>query len=159
MAGEEKIIAVLNKYGAFISAETKDVIKNKPLTKYGVVNASGKLADSVRYDVNGGAMKVYSLNYIYYLEHGRKAGKKPPRKVIEQWIKDKGIISNLKTSSLAYLIQRKIGEQGTTAFQQGGTKLLEDILTDKLRGEIQSDLILTFKEQVKTLMGSTIIGK
>lgn len=159
MAGENKITGVLNKYGAFISAETKDVIKSKPLTKFGVVNASGKLADSVRYDIRDNVMRVYSLDYIYYLEKGRKPGKKPPRKVIEQWIKDKGIISTLKTSSLAYLIQRKIGEEGTTVFQQGGTKLLEDIVNDKLRGEIQSDLILTFKEQVKALMGSTIIGK
>lgn len=159
MAGENIITGVLNKYGAQISADVKDTIKRKPLTKYGVVNASGKLADSVRYDIKDAVMRVYSLDYIYYLEKGRKNGKRPPRKAIEQWIKDKGIISQLKLSSLAYLIQRKIGEQGTTAYIQGGTKLLEDIVNDELRGNIQSELILNMQKLVLSTMKSNIVGK
>ena len=87
-----------------------------------------------------------------------KAGKAPPRKVIEQWIVDKGIISDISTKSLAFLIQRKIAREGTTIAQQGGSDLVSGILTDKLLGEIKSDLILLFTGIVVREMKSTITG-
>ncbi|MDG3581758.1 hypothetical protein [Galbibacter pacificus] len=47
---------------------------------------------------------------------GRKAGKQPPIEAIEQWIEEKGIKpleEKMSTSTLAYLIARKIGQEGT----------------------------------------------
>lgn len=52
--------------------------------------------------------------YVYLA--GRRAGKQPPIKAIEDWIIAKGITpieSKLKISSLAYLIARKIAREGT----------------------------------------------
>lgn len=160
MAESNEITGILNKYGAEISAELKDFIAQKPLTVYGVVNASGKLKNSVHFDIKDSVMRVYALYYIYYIEHGRKGGKRPPQKVIEQWIVDKGLIlKDISVKSLAYLIARKIGEEGTTIWKQGGTKLLEDILTPELKGQIQSQLILTFRAKTNALMRSAIVGK
>lgn len=160
MAGENEITGILNKAGAKVSAETKDAIASKPVTVFGVVNASGKLKASVRYDIQDGVCRVYALDYIYYIEKGRKPGKRPPTKAIEQWITDKGLIlRNISKKSLAYLIAKKIGEEGTTAYKQGGTKLLEDIVGTEFRGEVQSELLLTFKEKTNALMRSAIVGK
>lgn len=163
MAGENKITGVLNKYGSQISAELVDMIQRKPVTKFGVVNASGKLKDSVHYDIKNNVMRVYALDYIYYLEKGRgptkKKGEKPLREIIEQWITDKGIVSDIPKKSLAYLIARKIHKEGTTIYQQGGSTLVADILSEELKGQIQSDLILTFKENVLAQMKSAITGK
>lgn len=149
---------ILAKYGLQISKQIVEDIKTKPVTKYGSVNASGKLANSIRFDVNNGVLKVYGLDYIYYLEKGRKSGKAPPRKAIEQWIVDKGIISDISTKSLAFLIQRKIAREGTTIYQQGGSDLLSGILTDKFLGEIKSDLILLIRGFIVKNMRSTITG-
>lgn len=168
MAGEQKITGILNKAGSFISAELKDLIQRKPVTKFGSVNASGKLKDSVHYDIKDYVMRVYALDYIYYVEHGRKAGKYPPKKAIRDWIESKptaqsnfgwSVASESKKNSIVFLIQRKIAEEGTTIYKQGGSMLLEDILSNDLRGQIKSELILTFKEQTNALMKSAILGK
>jgi hypothetical protein len=172
MAGENQITGILNKYGAEISAELKDMIQRKPVTKYGVVNASGKLKDSVHYDINGNVMRVYALDYVYYLEKGRgptkKKGEKPLKEIIYEWIETKpaaqsrfnwGALKEYQRKSIAYLIARKIHEEGTTIYQQGGSTLVADILSDTLKGNIQGDLILTFREKTNALMRSAITGK
>ena len=69
---------VLNKYGAVINAKLKEYVLSKDLTGLGPVYASGKLYNSIRYEVRTGVLRVYALNYIYFLEYGRKPGKFPP---------------------------------------------------------------------------------
>lgn len=160
MASE--ITGILTKYGSQISADLKDFIQSKPLTKYGVVNASGDLWKSVRQDQKDFVLRIYALDYIYYIEKGRKPGKRPPKKAIREWLDVKPKFASLEAKekdSLAYLIAKKIGEEGTTIYQQGGTKLLDDILTDELKGNIQSELILTFRNKTNALMRSAILGK
>ncbi|MDI9257279.1 hypothetical protein [Flavobacterium sedimenticola] len=52
--------------------------------------------------------------YLYL--GGRAAGKQPPIQAIENWIELKGITpieAKMKTSTLAYLIARKIAKEGT----------------------------------------------
>lgn len=159
---ESEITGILTKYGAQISADLKDFIQSKPLTKYGVVNASGELWKSVRQEQKDFVLRIYALDYIYYIEKGRKPGKRPPKKAIREWLDVKTKFSSLEAKekeSLAYAIAKKIGEEGTTIYKQGGTKLLEDILTDELKGNIQSELVLTFKERTNALMRSAILGK
>lgn len=80
-------------------------------------NASGKRTTGefekgleVTVDGNSGTLKGYG-----YLG-GRRAGKMPPIEAIERWIEAKGIKpieDNMTTSTLAYLIARKIAKEGT----------------------------------------------
>ena len=113
-------------------------------------------------------MRVYSLFYIYYIENGRKGGKRPPSQAIYDWVESKesfkqkvgwNLLKEYQKKSLAFAIAKRIGEEGTTIFKQGGTKLLADILTDELKGQIQSQLILTFRAKTNALMRSAIVGK
>lgn len=58
--------------------------------------------------------KGFLFGYEYL--GGRRAGKMPPVKDIEKWILAKGLKpmeDHLSTSSLAFLIARKIGREGT----------------------------------------------
>ncbi len=75
--------------------------------------------------------RLYGLSYTEQLVFGRKPGKFPPIKAIEQWIIDKGISleNNIKASSLAFLIARKIAKEGTKYFRDGGTDLIESVIT------------------------------
>lgn len=146
---------LLNTLGNTVVERLKNDIKNKPVTKYGAVNASGKLADSIRYEVtnNGETLRVYAEDYIDYLVYGRKNGKRPPKDVIRKWIDDKGLEPvGISKDSLAFLIARKIGEQGTTIFQQGGSTLLSDIITDNLiretRDKLEDELYVMFKAEL-----------
>lgn len=131
-------------------------IKEKQVTKYGAMNASGKMADSLGYRIDDKGLTIYSTEKFFtVLETGRKPGKRPPISVVEQWIKDKPIASDINPKSLAFLIARKIGEKGSLLYRQGGnsgvisdfineTKIQEDLinlLTDSFRDYIINEFI------------------
>lgn len=142
---------VLKKYGERIVAQLKDDIRNKPLPRRKgqsyTANASGALADSVRFEVDEQGLKVFANDYIYYLMFGRKPGKWPPREPILQWIKDKGIQSNIPINSLAFLIQRSIGQNGTLLFP-AGSDLVSSLLSDDLINSLASDLFSEFVDAI-----------
>ncbi|MCB0515185.1 MAG: hypothetical protein KDD49_03870 [Bacteroidetes bacterium] len=100
------------------------------------MKASGRWEKSLETEVKltpyGAIATVMGEPYSYQLVHGRKPGKFPPIKAIMQWIEDKGIkpiYDNISTSSLAFLIARKIAQEGTKYFQQGGTDLVSSVIT------------------------------
>lgn len=109
---------VLEDYG-------KNLVENyqRALADYGV-NASGELSKSVKYIINDDKKGEFEVNlelleYWKYIERGRKAGKMPPISAIEKWIEVKPVIPRPNkdgklptTKQLAYLIARKIGDEG-----------------------------------------------
>jgi len=145
---------ILNEIGQRVVDELKQAVLTKRVTKFGAVNASGKLHDSIRYDViNGEKLQVWANDYIDYLVKGRANGKRPPKDVIRKWIDEKGIEPDgISKDSLAFLIQRKIGEKGTTIFQQGGSDLLSDIITDDLviesKDRLSNEILNAFKAEL-----------
>jgi len=110
----------------------QDLIKRHDALK---MRSSGKWASSLEVVVDTEAFKatarIIGEKYTEQLVWGRRPGKFPPIKAIEQWIKDKGlkIYGKMKISSLAYIIARKIAHEGTKYFQQGGTDLIESVIT------------------------------
>jgi len=98
------------------------------------MRSSGKFADGLNVETTSNVAKLTGDKYAEQLEFGRKSGKRPPIEAIKQWIKDKGIVSNIKNdannSSLAFLIARKIGEQGWKRQKHGGVELISNIVTD-----------------------------
>jgi len=106
------------------------------------MKASGNWQNSLNIDVSDSGdlivASIYGENYTEQLVFGRKPGKFPPIKAIEQWILDKGIAGigkQIKISSLAFLIARKIAKEGTKYFKDGGTDLVSSVFTP---GRIQS---------------------
>jgi hypothetical protein len=97
-----------------ILQEEMESLKNDILAIY---NRSGKRTTGefergleVEYNSNSATLKGYE-----YLG-GRRPGKQPPIQAIENWINTKGINpieANMKVSSLAFLIARKIAKEGT----------------------------------------------
>lgn len=65
----------------------------------GISDASGELAQSIDYKVKRDGNGIYTFSiemepYYYYVDKGRKPGKKPPLKNIEEYITNKGIDVN-----------------------------------------------------------------
>jgi len=138
----------------------QDNIKNKAATSYGPMNNTGEAANSLRYrfEENGTRLIVYSdmpgrsFNYLMTLEHGRGPGGFPPLDAIKQWIEQRGIQPmDISQDSLAFLIGRKIANQGTLVFRQGGnTGIISEVQTeDWIQENFIKPLELEFKMNIE----------
>jgi len=157
---------ILSKIGITLENELVKAIQEKQLARRGargnfssVANASGRLARSVRSEVKGSVLTVYADDYIYYLENGRGptkgGGNGGLRAIIRKWIDDKGIVPDgITKDSLAYLITRRIHEEGTTIYQAGGSDLVSGIFNEQLIDSIERE----FAELVLVEINSDILS-
>jgi hypothetical protein len=113
---------IVNQFANNVINGIKQNIRTKQVTKYGAMNASGKSADSLGYKWDGQKLVIFSSEkYFTVLETGRKAGKQPPISVVEKWLDDKPVAyREMSKKSLAYLIARKIGREGSLLYRNGG---------------------------------------
>jgi hypothetical protein len=98
--------------------------------------------------------QILGAHYTYYIEHGRKAGKFPPRNAILEWINQKNIVAEgITKNSLAFLIARKIAREGTrlrpgvvsdVITQAWINKLIKDLGAATVEN-ITSDILNSFK--------------
>lgn len=125
---------VLERYGDLLCTKYKTYVPE----------ATGKLVQSARYEVqfNNNVYEVglWLEDYWKYVERGRGAGKFPPLSKIEEWVKVKPVLprpmknGKLPTEKqLAYLIGRKIAEEGTE-----GKHILERSVEETNKDMLQS---------------------
>lgn len=124
------------------------------------LRASGNYAEKLHYIVTERRGIMLAPNYAYQMEHGRLPGTRPPRQAIEEWIKAKGIVSNIPTASLAFLIQRKIFEKGIKVPNKHNKgKVISRILTVKRISELTKKLTYvnaaTISSEILTILNST----
>lgn len=124
------------------------------------LSQSAALADSmfpqIIADPHALHLAIGLAGYWYYVEYGRRPGKQPPIDAMEAWINKTGMVpypdENGKTPSvrsLAFLIARKIGREGTK-----GKGIIHDIVernrtkwTDRIRRAASADV----DNRVKTI--------
>jgi hypothetical protein len=144
--------ARLNELGVKLTEQLVNDIQTKLIQRRGangtfesVVNASGKLAKSIRFEVtNGTVLSIYGNDYIQYLQNGRgptkNGGNGAVKRAIRQWIDDKGIIPDgISKDSLAFLIARRIHQEGSTIYQAGGSDLISGIFNEALQRSIEAE--------------------
>ena len=146
----KRLKEVLERYGQLL------------VTKYQsyVPEASGKLVQSVRYELNYGEnsyeVGLWLEDYWKYVEHGRKAGKFPPLSKIEEWIKVKPVIPRpyngiLPTEKqLAFLIGRKIAQEGIEP--KNVLKRTEDEVRDDMIMSIKQAIMEDIQEDINTVL-------
>ena len=140
---EEMAIAIRNEY-------QDNLTRNARI-------ASGDLLNNIEYEVTRGdftyTIYVKMKDYWYFVENGRKAGKWPPIDNILNWIKIKPVLprpnaeGKLPTpQQLAFLIARKIGEEGTEGTQdlRKATDTIWDTFEDRLYEAIDEDVDAAF---------------
>lgn len=132
---------VLSDYADFLNDSTKN---NMP-QNYELKN---KMNFYVQVDDNCYSVEFKAPEYWKWANYGRGPGKMPPINAIEQWIKVKGITpktyNGIPTSekSLAFLIARKIGREGTK-----GSHFLEPSL-DNAWANFESKIIDAVTEDI-----------
>lgn len=120
------------------------------------MRSSGNWAKSLEVDATEFTGVILGEAYTQQLATGRKPGKFPPIKSIEEWIKSKPIRfeTEMKISQLAFLIARKIAREGTKYFQQGGTELIESVITpERIQGIIDKVAEFAISEFETELFG------
>lgn len=60
-----------------------------------------------------GALMTNTAKHAIFVEIGRRPGKRPPLKAIEDWVKLKRIARGSRAKRIALAVQRKIGKRGT----------------------------------------------
>ncbi len=105
-------------------------------------NASGETSQSLASDmVDDNRVQVSGKKYIYVVETGRKAGKMPPIEGIMKWLETGKVSISGSIESAAWAIAKKIGEEGSKLFRDGGrtdiiTPAVDDQRIDELVNEI-----------------------
>lgn len=122
------------------------------------MRASGDWIESLEAAARDNVGIIRGLDYTEFLVRGRRPGGFPPRAVIEKWIADKGIVPDdgISTSALAFLISRKIANEGTEYYKQGGTTLLEILeepeVIEYIKKEIADILVLEVQTRFKRIL-------
>jgi hypothetical protein len=133
----------LTAYGAELVAACVAQVESLPVTRFGPVNASGRLKRELRAEATetpgGFRLQLLAPGYVLTLLFGRQPGRFPNLTGIKQWIAVKGIVPHpdkngraVSVDSLAYLIGRKIAQQGNTVHQQGPPSALFASILDPL---------------------------
>lgn len=131
------------------------------------MRASGSWAKELEDRSEGLSASIWGLPYTEQLEHGRiptssspKTGPVTLRQAIEDWIDEKNIKpkDDISTSSLAFLIARKIHREGWNREKYNGLDLISEVITpayiqsiiDKVSdfqiAEFSSEIINIFKK-------------
>ena len=138
----------------------RKAILSKNVTGYGPSNASGKLVKSVEIEYHSSGFRILAEHYIYYLIYGRKPGRFPNVTAIRSWIQDRGIKSELPINSLAYLIARKIAEEGSSVWRKykgADSGLLDEALSDERINEfidgLGDDIVTRVRSEVMITFG------
>lgn len=97
--------------------------------------ASGRTIASMKVEVTEDGGVLWGRTPFGTLETGRKPGKVPAGfwKIIRQWMDDKGIQVQ-KPDSFAYLVARKIANEGTQLFRNGGR---DDIYSPEVKDTVE----------------------
>jgi hypothetical protein len=132
-------------------------IRNKKVTRFGSMNASGRTAASLHYEIDDKEVRLYGAKHVFALEFGRgptqNSGPGTLKDRIRVWIDEKGITPKpglngkaISKDSLAYLITRKLHREGSTLFKQGGNSgILKDVINSELENNLRKALFAEFE--------------
>lgn len=148
---------LLNDLGQWYADQVAEAIRRKPIARKtksqgefsAIANASGKLSQSLRTELDETSLKVYALAYIDKLVFGQPPSRLDDTTVfeIEQWLNVKG----LEFSAVS--VMNNLQKSGSSIWQkhQGANSgLLDDIpLMDKIE-EVKRSLVLKSIEDIRS---------
>lgn len=146
---------IIEQFAINLIEAIKANIRGKQVTPFGSAHATGEAENSLFYRITDNNLIIGSTwAYIRVLEDGRKPGKFAPPEVIEKWIGDKPVTSDLPVRSLAYLINKKLAEKGSLIYQQGGKSgILSDYLNfDYIHDNLTLPLAKNLVDQVTEIL-------
>lgn len=118
------------------------------------LNDTEKAKDSISFKVKDNKLSIDGLLRVVVLVTGRKGGKFPPVDLIRGWVERKlGITDEKERNNVAFLISRKIAQEGTDIFT-GKAKGLE---IEIIINDINNDLFGKISVQAALSVTNTVI--
>lgn len=126
--------------------------------------ASGNLIDTMRSEVKstsrGFSITIYGANYSQAVAQGLPPGTKVSTKALAEWVETKGIATGESAiKSLAFLIQRKIFQEGTIQFRENKKGFVEVMLDEQAKIVFQMVFDLFSREVAVTLRNTIAKNK
>lgn len=165
---------VISNFAKDVIKILQNVIREKPIKRvsrrrvkgkyvdkvfYAPVNASGELANTLRYEITETRLSIYANDYIYDLVWGKSPSGTASgiyfnlEGKISKWMGEKGIESvDVDKDTLAQLITNKIQKFGSSiylAHQGKNSGLLENIISDNLISDYNSKFTKQLGEDFK----------
>lgn len=105
-------------------------------------NSTGEAINSL--EVKGN--ELLGAEHIYYLVHGRGPGKFPPVNNIRDWVRNKLGVEDAEVNSIAYLIGKKISEEGTEIYKDKSKGIdidyMIELMEQKIREAIAKEMAM-----------------
>lgn len=79
-------------------------------------------------------------DYIYYLDQGRRPGKFPPVQNLRDWVRSKLGLDSAEAKQVAFLIGRKIANEGTTIYRNKSKGIELDSLVNEMLDNLTKEL-------------------
>jgi hypothetical protein len=126
------------------------------------VTASGRFNKSLTSEVTNNEVVITGFKYAGAIESGRKpsgGGAGILRALIRSWIDDKGIVptGGISKDSLAYLITRKIHQDGTRLYngtdfygRSKPSRVIQGVVKDGRIEQLGLELMLNYVKQIKS---------
>jgi hypothetical protein len=152
MTAKEEIIAILEEAVGQIKSNIESV----------GANVTGRTRDSFKTFEQGNIIGIQAAKHWATLETGRKEGKVPAgfKGIIREWMDNKGLFqseSESRKNSIAYLIARKIANEGSKLHRTGGrTNVFSNVINDALVAEIMKKssavLLKEINDNIKSII-------
>ena len=128
------------------------------------VNATGNLSRSLLFEATPDRLTVSAAGYVFTTEEGRgpsRGGTEPGelRRQIEVWLAAKNIPlwEGYTRKGQAFVIARKIHNEGTRLFRRGGNSgALSSVLNDELIEQITAKIADQYEQDVLTAVARAI---
>ena len=110
------------------------------------LNDTGKAQESLEAVAEENKILLYGLARVLFLQFGRSSGSFPPVDVIREWVERKLGVSEDESKDVAFVIARKIANEGTDIFTNRAKGLQIELVLQDLYDEL-SKVILDLKAQ------------
>ena len=129
-------------------------------------DASGELDKSIAFSIKAQStrltMELSMADYYVFVDKGRKPGKRPPTKPIEDWLRYPNVqdkigrsgLEDKERKGLAFVIARKIGREGTK-----GTNFYTNVVKSRLvTQDLDKTVTQAISEDIDELLASLLDG-
>lgn len=152
---------IVEKFCKFVVDGIRRNIEEMDATGYGPSDNTGEAKNSLKFEITDKGIRIFSdmpgrpFNYLFTLEDGRKPGKMPPVQNIQQWLEQRGINPpDISQKSLAFLIARRIGREGSTIYRKGGKSgVISEAINDRI---IREQLVVPLRKVLQREFRATL---
>lgn len=116
------------------------------------LDATGEWRSNVSTRVEGETGIIRGRKYTEQLVWGRKPGAMPPIAPLERWAQAKLGLQGSQARSAAFAIAKKIANEGTNIYKDGGTDLLEILETPETQQKITKHLQDIYAPKVQLMI-------